>query len=139
MLEDIQRCKGTSIKRNWNIVNIGSIVSRMPYPLRTPYSASKWGLLGLNASLAKEVGPQSIRVNAILPGAIRGKRLDNVMKNRAEATGLTFEAVQKQLLENTALKRFVEKSEVADSVMMMAEATGITGQSLLVDNGALMI
>jgi len=46
---------------------------------------------------------------------------------------------QRQLLENTALKRFVEKSEVADSVLMMAEATGITGQALLVDNGALMI
>jgi NAD(P)-dependent dehydrogenase (short-subunit alcohol dehydrogenase family) len=57
-----------------SIVNIGSIAGVRGYPLRSPYAASKWGLVGLTRTLAGEVGPHGIRVNLVAPGPTRGER-----------------------------------------------------------------
>src|SRR6267378_7141237 len=50
---------------NASIVNISSAAGRLGFPLRTPYSAAKWAVVGFSKSLAAELGPEGIRVNAI--------------------------------------------------------------------------
>ena len=67
------------------IVNMSSAAGRFGYAFRTPYSAAKWGVIGLTQSLAKELGPAGIRVNAILPGIIEGPRMEGVIADRAAA------------------------------------------------------
>ena len=48
---------------------MGSVAGRLGYAFRTPYASTKWAIVGLMKSLAIELGPQGVRVNAILPGA----------------------------------------------------------------------
>ena len=65
------------------IVNLSSAAGRFGYAFRTPYSAAKWGVIGFTHSLAKELGPDNIRVNAILPGIVEGPRMTGVIAARA--------------------------------------------------------
>jgi NAD(P)-dependent dehydrogenase (short-subunit alcohol dehydrogenase family) len=73
--------------RRGAIVNISSNAGRIGFGLRTPYAASKWGMIGLSHSLAAELGPHGIRVNALLPGPVQGERFDQVIAARAKALG----------------------------------------------------
>src|SRR5580693_6790141 len=61
------------------IVHLSSAAGRFGYAFRTPYSAAKWGVIGLTQSLAKELGPANIRVNAVLPGIVEGPRMSGVI------------------------------------------------------------
>jgi NAD(P)-dependent dehydrogenase (short-subunit alcohol dehydrogenase family) len=119
------------------IVNIASVAAKIGYPGRSPYAASKWGLLGLTASLAREVGAQGIRVNAILPGSVRGPRIAAVIAGYAAANGVTMEAAEAHYLKRQATGRFVEPEEIAAMVLFLASdaARSITGQFLGVDGG----
>ena len=65
------------------IVNLSSAAGRFGYAFRTPYAAAKWGVIGFTQSLAKELGPSNIRVNAILPGHRRGTAHDAASSRRA--------------------------------------------------------
>src|ERR1700687_2915885 len=60
--------------KNASIVNISSAAGRLGFAMRTPYAAAKWGVIGLTKSLSIELGPDDIRVNAILPGLVAGDR-----------------------------------------------------------------
>ena len=73
---------------NAAIINMSSAAGRFGYAFRSPYSASKWAIIGFTQSLAKELGPAGIRVNAILPGIVEGPRMDGVIKARAEQVGV---------------------------------------------------
>ena len=68
------------------------VVGRRPhgYAFRTPYSAAKFGVIGFTQSLAKELGPDNIRVNAILPGIVEGPRMEGVIRARAEQLGISL-------------------------------------------------
>lgn len=116
------------------IINVASVAGRLGYPLRTPYAAAKWGIVGLTASLAKEVGPDGIRVNAILPGPVRGPRMDRVMQDRAEAEGRSFAEVQEEYLQIISLRRMVGPEDIASMALFLASpaASGIAGQALSV-------
>ena len=70
-----------------SIVNMSSAAGRHGYAFRTPYSAAKWGVIGFTQSLAKELGPANIRVNAILPGIVEGPRMTGVIRDRAAQIG----------------------------------------------------
>src|SRR6516162_9891656 len=61
------------------IVNLSSAAGRFGYAFRTPYSAAKWGVIGLTQSLAKELGPPNTRFNAILRGIVGGPRMGGVI------------------------------------------------------------
>ena len=126
--------------RQGNIVNISSVAGRIGFPRRTPYAASKWGMIGLSHSLAAELGPYGIRVNAVLPGAVEGERLDSVLLNRAKAEGKTLAAVTKKILRDTPLQRKINADEVAAMVLFLASsaAAAITGQAIQVCGGARM-
>jgi len=110
---------------------------RSGYPLRSPYCCAKAGLIGLTETLAIEVGEFNIRVNAISPAAVRGERIVNVVKGRAETAGVPFEHVMDKLVENYSLKRPAEESEVAAAAVFLAsdEASAITGQILVTNCG----
>jgi NAD(P)-dependent dehydrogenase (short-subunit alcohol dehydrogenase family) len=117
------------------IVNLSSAAGRFGYAFRTPYSAAKWGVIGFTQSLAKELGPANIRVNAILPGIVEGPRMTGVIAARAKQTGVTYEAMEKTYLDRVSLRRMVTASDVAATVAYLLSPAGrnISGQSLGVD------
>ena len=117
------------------IINLSSAAGRFGYAFRTPYSAAKWGVIGLTQSLAKELGPANIRVNAILPGIVEGPRMTGVIAARAKQTGVPYEAMEKTYLDRVSLRRMVTASDVAATVAYLVSPAGrnISGQSLGVD------
>ena len=64
---------------NASIVNLSSAAGRLGFALRSPYAAAKWGVIGFTKSLSIELGPDNIRVNAILPGLVAGDRQRRVL------------------------------------------------------------
>ena len=118
-----------------SIVNISSAAGRHGFPLRTPYSASKFGVIGLTQTWAMELGPDKIRVNAILPGIVEGPRQDRVLSAKAEALGITLEAMRERALQRVSLRSTVTAQDIAAQIVFICSKAGatITGQSLSVD------
>ncbi len=117
------------------LVNMASAAGKHGYAYRTPYSAAKFGVIGLTQSLAKELGPDNIRVNAILPGIVEGPRMDKVIRDRASATGVSYDAMKDDYLKNISMRRMVTPEDVAASVAFLISDAGgnLSGQSLAVD------
>ena len=120
-----------------SIVNISSVAGRLGYPLRTPYAAAKWAIVGLTESLAKELGPSGVRVNAILPGPVAGPRIQAVFEARAEASGETAASVEAQYVRGSSLRRLVQADDIAEMALFLCKSAGanITGQALSVCAG----
>jgi NAD(P)-dependent dehydrogenase (short-subunit alcohol dehydrogenase family) len=117
------------------IINLSSAAGRFGYAFRTPYSAAKWGVIGFTQSLAKELGPANIRVNAILPGIVEGPRMTGVIEARAKQVGVSYAEMEKTYLDRISLRRMVTAGDVASTVAFLLSAAGrnISGQSLGVD------
>lgn len=117
------------------IVNLSSAAGLFGYPLRTPYAASKWAVIGFTKSLAMEVGDDHIRVNAICPGLVAGPRIDGVIRDRADAQGVSFEEMRERYLGQNSLHTFVTAQDIADMVLFLCTGVGsrISGQALAVD------
>ena len=115
-----------------SIINLSSVAGRLGYGLRTPYAASKWGIVGFTQSLAKEMGPDGVRVNAILPGIVRGARIEQVIRARASAEQVSYEDMEKQYLANVSLRRMVEPEDVAAMALFLTSPAGgnISGQAI---------
>lgn len=118
-----------------SIVNLSSSAGVMGFPLRTPYAASKWAVVGLTKSLSMELGAFGIRVNAICPGAVAGPRIDRVIAADAEARGLAVETVRRSVASQNSLEEFIEPQSIARQVVFLCSAAGrqISGQALSVD------
>lgn len=116
------------------IINIASSAARLGFPNRSPYSASKWGIIGLTQTWAMELGPVGIRVNAILPGIVAGERQDRVLKARADLEEVDFEEMRRQRLQTVSLRSMVTANDIAESVFFLCSPAGrmISGQSLSV-------
>lgn len=117
-----------------SIINLSSIAGRLGYPLRTPYSAAKWGVVGFSKSLAIELGPSNIRVNAILPGVVEGERVDRVVRAKAGALGVSVEEFRERFVSPISLRRMVDAQDIADMALFLATPSGrnISGQALSV-------
>jgi NAD(P)-dependent dehydrogenase (short-subunit alcohol dehydrogenase family) len=124
-------------RRAGNILNIGSIAGVYAYPLRTPYNATKWAIIGVTQTIAAEVGEYNIRCNCISPGPTEGERQFNVMKKKADAKGQTFEELNRWYMEQIPLKRFVTPEEVARAAVFMTsdDSSGITAQNFCISGG----
>lgn len=106
------------------LVNMSSSAGRHGYAYRTPYSATKFGVIGFTQSLAKELGPSNIRVNAILPGIVAGARMDGVIEARAKAVGISTEDMRDRYLQTISLRRMVTPEDVAGSIAFLLSNAG---------------
>ncbi|WP_027798098.1 SDR family oxidoreductase [Paraburkholderia dilworthii] len=118
-----------------SIIAMSSVAGRLGYAYRTPYASSKWAIVGLMKSLAVELGPSNVRVNAILPGVVQGERMDRVIAARAESTGVSFEEMKQQYLDKISLRRMVTVDDIAALALFLASPAGrnISGQAISVD------
>ena len=117
------------------IVAMASVAGRLGYPFRTPYAATKWAIVGLVKSLAVELGPSNVRVNAILPGVVEGERMNRVISARADALGIGFDQMKDEYLKKISLRRMVTVHDVAAMTLFLASPAGrnISGQAISVD------
>ena len=117
------------------IINLSSAAGRFGYAFRSPYAAAKWGVIGFTQSLAKELGPENIRVNAILPGIVEGPRITGVIQARADQYGVSYAEMEKTYLDRVSMRRMVTAQDVATAALYLASPAGrnISGQSLGVD------
>jgi len=120
-----------------SIVNMSSVAGRLGFPLRTPYAAAKWGLVGFTKSLAIELGPDGIRVNAIQPGVVEGPRIEAVIEAKAQTLGITRDEQRARVLANVAMRSTVTAQEIADTALFLVSDAGrhITGQAISVCGG----
>ena len=120
-----------------SIVNLSSAAGKFGFPLRSPYAAAKWGVIGFTRTLAMELGPDAIRVNAILPGLVDGPRIRRVLRAKAEARGVSDNEQTQAALETVSLRCFVTQGDIANMALYLCSPFGatITGQALSVDGG----
>jgi NAD(P)-dependent dehydrogenase (short-subunit alcohol dehydrogenase family) len=118
-----------------NVICISSIAGRMGVQWRTPYVATKWAIVGIVKSLAIELGPSDIRVNAVLPGIVEGPRMDGVIRARAKVEGVDEAAMREQYLKKISLRRMVTADDIALMCLFLCSPAGqnITGQAISVD------
>src|SRR6185436_7726507 len=94
------------------------------YAFLTPYSSAKWGIIGFTQSLAKELGPNNIRVNAILPGIVEGPRMEGVIRARAAQLGIGYAEMEKDYLSRVSLRRMVSPHDVAAMIAFLLSDAG---------------
>jgi NAD(P)-dependent dehydrogenase (short-subunit alcohol dehydrogenase family) len=123
-----------------SLIALSSMTGKRPLPDRTPYCAAKMGVIGLVRGLAMELGPHNIRVNSVCPGAVAGDRLDRIVKQNAEARGITEAESMRQFSDPAALKRPTLQEEVASACVFLAGSagSGITGEDMNVSAGLVM-
>ena len=111
---------------------MSSAAGRLGLPMRTPYAAAKWGVIGLTQTLAMELGEYNIRVNAILPGAVEGERMDKIFREKAKILNEDIASVRNNETKNVSMKRMIDPEEVAELIVFLCSNSGrsISGQSL---------
>jgi NAD(P)-dependent dehydrogenase (short-subunit alcohol dehydrogenase family) len=118
-----------------SIINIASSVAFTGCPGRAPYTASKWAVIGLTKTLAMELGPDGVRVNAICPGSVDGDRVNGVIERDARSRGLTAEEIRNVYLRQSSLRTFIGADDVANMALFLASdlAAKVSGQVIGVD------
>jgi NAD(P)-dependent dehydrogenase (short-subunit alcohol dehydrogenase family) len=105
------------------------------YPNRSPYATAKWGIIGLMKTLAMELGPDGVRVNALCPGSVTGPRMDRVITAEATARGVD-EATQRDMyVQGVSMKTWVTAEDIAETAHWLASsaAARISGQAMAID------
>ena len=117
------------------MINLTSTAGIFGYPTRAPYAAAKWAVTGFTKTLAMELGPHNIRVNAIAPGSVNGDRMDRVVQGHASVEGLTPDQVRTLYTKGVSMQCFVEPEEIAALVVFLCSDYGrhISGQVIGVD------
>jgi NAD(P)-dependent dehydrogenase (short-subunit alcohol dehydrogenase family) len=118
------------------IINMTSIAGRHGFPNRSPYAATKWGVIGLTKTLAMELGEWGIRANAIAPGAVAGERIMRVFQGRAQISGRSLEEVKADSFATQSIKAMVDPKDIAALAVFLASpaAKAISGQVIPIDN-----
>jgi NAD(P)-dependent dehydrogenase (short-subunit alcohol dehydrogenase family) len=124
-------------RRYGKIVNISGTSGLRGYKLRAAYASSKWAVRGFTRTVALEVGPHNINVNAVHPGIVSGERMDRLCREKARKRGWTPAQVYEEYVQEMALRRVTTAEDVAETVCFLVSdaARQITGQSVTVDGG----
>ena len=118
-----------------SIINMSSTAGLFGFVRRSPYVASKWALIGFTKTLAMELGPYGIRVNAICPASVEGERIDRVIAAEAAARGVSEREVREEWKAQLSLRTFVTPDDVAAMILFVCSDAGghVSGQALAVD------
>ncbi len=121
-----------------SIINLSSIAGRFGFPMRTPYAAAKWAVVGFTESLAAEAGPDKVRVNCIQPGIVEGDRVDRIIEAKAKGLGVSREEIRSRMVDGVSLHTTVTPQDIANMALFLATAPGrhISGQAISVCGGA---
>jgi NAD(P)-dependent dehydrogenase (short-subunit alcohol dehydrogenase family) len=124
-------------RRSGNIINLSSVAGISGNPTASPYSASKWGIIGFTEVLAIEAGKYNIRVNCVSPGATRSEGFEEAMRGMAKGLGISYEEWMGKIADKNSLKRIAEPSEIAACVVFLAsdDSSAITGHNLVASCG----
>lgn len=123
------------------IVNIASRSGKEGQFGLSHYAASKFAVVGLTQSLAKELAPHGINVNAVCPGILRTAMWESILDSRSARSGLPREEVFKQVMETIPLKRPQTPEDIANAVLFLSSdvvAKNVTGESFSVNGGIRM-
>lgn len=118
-----------------SIVNLSSAAGLLGLPMRAPYVAAKWAVVGLTKTLAMELGAHNIRVNALCPGSVEGDRMVRVLAAESQALGVDTQTLRHNYVKHTSLRSFVSADDIANMVVFVCSDLGarISGQALSVD------
>jgi len=118
-----------------SVVNISSNAGQFGLPLRSPYTATKWALIGLTKTWAMELGPHNIRVNALCPGSVNGPRIEGVIERDAAGRGVTADSIRDIYQRQSSMRLFVDAQDVANMALFLSSELGasISGQAIGVD------
>jgi NAD(P)-dependent dehydrogenase (short-subunit alcohol dehydrogenase family) len=127
-------------RRVGSLIAISSMTGKRPLPGRTPYAAAKMGVIGLVRTLATELGPYNIRVNAVCPGFVAGQRMEQVVRRQAAVRGIAEETVRSEVTGLSPLGRMVRPEEVAAACVYLGSdgSAAVTGEDVNVTAGVAM-
>ena len=122
-----------------SIINISSTAGIFGFPLRSPYASSKWAIIGFTKTAAMELGKFKIRVNAVLPGVIKGKRMSGVVKAKAKYLGISEKKIEKEFLSTASMNCWIEEDDIGKicSFLISDDGNKISGQAIAVDGNGL--
>lgn len=120
--------------KNASMVNLSSQAGKHGFPLRSPYAAAKWGVIGFTKALSAELGEFGIRVNAICPGLVDGPRIQSVIANKARSMNVSHEDMTERMFAGVSIKEFVNPNDIAKQIVFLASpfARTISGQEVSV-------
>jgi NAD(P)-dependent dehydrogenase (short-subunit alcohol dehydrogenase family) len=126
------------IERRGSAVLIASVAGILAGPRIAAYTTSKHAILGLTRSLARDYGPQGVRVNAICPGWVRTSVTDGIVTMIAEREGVEIEQARSRLTRHVPLQRMADPAELASVCLFLAspQSSFMTGAVLIADGGA---
>ena len=121
--------------KNGSIINISSVAGIMGYPLRSPYAASKWAVVGVTKTLAMELGKYRIRVNAICPGTIKGDRMKRVIRDKAKFEKVSAKTIENDFVSMASMKSWINPEDIGNMCahLISNEANKVSGQIIAVD------
>ena len=127
--------------RSASIINISSGAGIMGFPLRSPYAASKWAVVGMTKTLAMELGKYKIRVNAICPGTIKGDRMKRVIRDKAKFTKISSKKIEKEFISMASMNCWIYEEDIGKmcAFLISDEAERISGQIIGIDGNALRL
>ena len=121
-----------------SIINISSGAGIMGFPLRSPYAASKWAVVGVTKTLAMELGKFKIRVNAICPGTIKGDRMIRVIRDKANFLKTSKKLIEKDFISMASMNCWIYEEDIGNicSFLISKDGERISGQTIPVDGNA---
>ncbi len=123
-----------------SVINIASTAGKWGSMNQSAYNTSKHGLVGLTRCVALETAAAGLRVNAICPGFVETELL-NELKTHAEIKGMSENEFRELAKSRVPMRRFMKSEEIADLAIFLGsdESSGMTGQSLLIDGGMVLV
>ena len=121
-----------------SIINISSGAGIMGFPLRSPYAASKWAVIGITKTLAMELGKFKIRVNAVCPGTIKGNRMVRVIKDKAKFLKVSKKLIEKDFVSMASMNCWIYEEDIGKlcSFLISSDGERVSGQAIPVDGNA---